>query len=80
MSRVGRAGHWTYSRDVLDKCKTSGGKIHIPEHFRIFIDMEKFLFYSRYKNSGKTFMEHMKTLNQYDYDNNSNSSNEIIPI
>ena len=80
MSRVGRAGHWTYSRDVLDKCKTSGGKIHIPENFRIFIDMEKFLFYSRYKNSGKTFMERMKTLNQYDYDNNSNSSNEIIPI
>lgn len=80
MSRVGRAGHWTYSRDVLDKCKTSGGKIHIPENFRIFIDTEKFLFYSRYKNSGKTFMEHMKTLNQYDYDNNSNSSNEIIPI
>ena len=80
MSRVGRAGHWTYSRDVLDKCKTSGGKIHIPENFRIFIDTEKFLFYSRYKNSGKTFMEHMKTLNQYDYDNNSNSSNEVIPI
>ena len=80
MSRVGRAGHWTYSRDVLDKCKTSGGKIHIPENFRIFIDMEKFLFYSRYKNSGKTFMKRMKTLNQYDYDNNSNSSNEIIPI
>lgn len=80
MSRVGRAGHWTYSRDVLDKCKTSGGKIHIPENFRIFIDMEKFLFYSRYKNSGKTFMKRMKTLNQYDYDNNSNSSDEIIPI
>ena len=85
MYRVGRAGHWTYSRDVLDKCKTSGGKIHIPENIRIFIDMEKFLFYSRYKNSGKTFMEqiksqHMKTRNQYDYDNNSNSSNEMIPI
>ena len=24
--------------------------------------------------------QHMKTLNQYDYDNNSNSSDEIIPI
>ena len=57
MSRVGRAGHWTYSRDVLDKCKTSGAKIHIPENFKISIDMEIFLFYSRYKKSGKTFME-----------------------
>ena len=54
MSRVGRAGHWTYSRDVLDKCKTSGAKIHIPENFKISINMEIFLFYSQYKKSGKT--------------------------
>ena len=55
--RVGRAGHWTYSRDVLDKCKKSGGKIHILKNFKISIDMEIFLFYSRYKKIGKTFME-----------------------
>ena len=57
MSGVGGAGHWTYSGDVLDKCRTSGRKIHIPENFGIFIDMEIFLFYSWYKNSGNTFME-----------------------